>query len=239
MYKEFASLYDNLSEDKDYKKEVSFCRAYLTKTPKRVLDVGCGTASHLNEFSNLFSVHSVGVDPCEEMISVAKEKNIPNCILHIGKVYDIPEDNFDLAVSFFNVINHIEDYTTLKKTFSSIYSKLSEEGHFLFDCWNGAAFFMDPPQVKTTITPHGTYKYEPSVDYLNSSILMNVSLSDEVGKVITSKLFHTLWTPFSLKSLLLDVGFQSVDIYKHFTIERAVGTEHKLSFVCKKENVLK
>ena len=234
MYKEFASLYDNLSEEKNYKDEVSFCRAYFTKPPKTILDVGCGTGSHLNEFSKMYGVSSVGVDPCEEMISLARKKGIPNCTLHTGKVYDIAEDNFDLAVSFFNVINHIEDYGTLKKTFSSIYSKLTDNAYFLFDCWNGAAFFMDPPQVKTTVTPHGTYRYEPTVDYLNSNIMMDVSLNDEVGKVITSKLSHTLWTPFSLKSLLLDVGFQSVDIYKHFTLERAVGTEHKLSFVCKK-----
>jgi len=234
MYKEFAKVYDHLSEEKDYAKEVLFCRSYFTDPPKTILDIGCGTGSHLKEFHILNSVHSVGVDPCKEMISVAKKKGIPNCTLHAGMVYDIPDKNFDLAVSFFNVVNHIEDYPTLRKTFRSIYSKVRSGGHFLFDCWNGAAFFMDPPQVKTVVTSRGTYTYEPFMDYLNSNILMNVLLKDNSGKVVTSKLSHTLWTTFFLKSLLLDVGFQSVDIYKHFTLERAVGTEHKLSFVCEK-----
>jgi SAM-dependent methyltransferase len=234
MYKEFAEVYDYLAEEKDYKKEVAFCRAYWTEFPKTVLDIGCGTGSHLKEFSEQHSVRGTGVDPCEEMISVARQKDVSKCTFYVGEVFDIEEDQFDVAVSFFNVINHINDYATLRKTFKSIYSKINQGGHFLFDCWNGAAFFIDPPQVKTTVTSQGTYKYTPTVDYLNSNILMDVSLNDEFGKVVNSKLSHTLWTPYFLKSLLLDVGFTSVDIYKHFSLERAVGTEHKLSFVCTK-----
>ena len=234
MYKEFAEVYDSLSEEKNYRQEVSFCREYWTETPKTVLDIGCGTGTHLKEFSEQHSVESVGVDPCAEMIAEAKKKNISNCTFHVGEVCDIPEADFDLAVSFFNVINHIEEYTTLRNTFKSVYSKLNDNGHFLFDCWNGAAFFIDPPKFKSTVTSQGTYSYTPTVDYLNSNISMDVSLRNDLGQVVNSKLSHTLWTPFLLKSLLLDVGFQSVDILKHFTLEYAEGTEHKLSFVCTK-----
>mgnify|MGYP003121752348 FL=1 len=234
MYKEFAELYDDLSEGKDYSEEVSLCDLYLDKAPKKLLDVGCGTGSHLKEFCGRYSLSSVGVDPCLEMIQVARSKNIPNCDLHVGEVHDVLDHEFDLVVSFFNVINHIDSYASLRDTFKSIYSKTKDEGKFLFDCWNGAAFFIDPPQNKVSVTSKGTYCYTPYVDYINSNILMDVCLKKPDGVKVESKLSHTLWTPFLLKSLLLDVGFHSVDIYKHFTKEQAEGTEHKLSFVCAK-----
>lgn len=234
MYKEFAEVYDYLAEKKDYKKEVLLCRDYLTDIPKTILDIGCGTGSHLKEFANFNPVYSVGVDPCDEMIAVAKKKNIPNCTLHVGEVYDIEEDHFDLVTCLFNVINHISDYKILKKTFKSIYYKLNDGASFIFDCWNGVAFFMDPPKAKATVTSQGTYSYEPTIDYLNSNILMKVSLHDDSGKVVSSKLSHTLWTPYFLKSLLLDTGFSVVIIKKLFSEKDAVGDEHQLTFICKK-----
>lgn len=245
MYKEFATVYDQLAGEKEYPKETAYALSFLGSNPSSILDIGCGTGNHLVEFRKMTDASLLGIDPCPEMIKQVTKKSIVDCISTVMPACDPfegvrgREGTFDLVTSYFNVINHIHTLPELVEMFDVTFTNLCSGGVFVFDCWNGAAFFNDPPVAKSITTPAGNYHYSyPSDDcilnLLDSNIEMEVTLETFEGELVSSKLLHTLWTPFMLKSLLNSSGFEDVKIYKPFSREEATGLEHKLSFVCRK-----
>ena len=103
-----AEVYDLVHEKKSYESEVGYiinmAKVNGAKS-KKVLDVGCGTGRHLEEFENRgWSV--TGVDPSQEMVNKAKSRLSENATVKCD-IKDINE-TFDLVISLFNVINHIK-----------------------------------------------------------------------------------------------------------------------------------
>src|SRR4030095_10399219 len=70
-------------------------------TPRRILDVGCGTGRLLRKLGERWpGAQLLGVDPNEEMISVAR-RIMPSASFHVGTAESIPIDStsIDLVVS--------------------------------------------------------------------------------------------------------------------------------------------
>ena len=88
-------------------------RNLIDKVPvarnSRVLEVGCGTGNYIDAIRNLTGCVAVGIDPSEDMLSIAARKS-PELILHAGKAesIDFPSNSFDLAFSV-DVIHHVTD----------------------------------------------------------------------------------------------------------------------------------
>ena len=75
--KEAAQGYDpwTVEDKKDYKLEAQKIREIATKTGshknKTLLDIGCGTGTHLSYLEKHYDC--VGVDPAQKMLNVAKK----------------------------------------------------------------------------------------------------------------------------------------------------------------------
>jgi cyclopropane fatty-acyl-phospholipid synthase-like methyltransferase len=94
---------------------------------KTILDIGCGTGGFMLKAKEAgFEV--VGIDISEEMINLAKEKDL--------EVYhkDLCEfsGKFDACVAIFDVINYMDD-EYLKNFFKCVKNVLKKDGYFLFD----------------------------------------------------------------------------------------------------------
>jgi len=63
-------------------------------------------------------------------------------------VQNLKENNFDMAIAMFNVVNYIENQADLNTFFRAIADKLEKKGMMVFDCWNGIAAVLDPPKIK-------------------------------------------------------------------------------------------
>ena len=75
-YGDFSLVYDSLTEDVDYKGRTEYLYGLFKSfgaEPQLLLDLACGTGSFSLEFANL-GVDVIGVDPSEDMLSVAREK---------------------------------------------------------------------------------------------------------------------------------------------------------------------
>ena len=134
---QYSQIYDLLHTDKAYSNEVQFVNdiydKYADTTLSNILDVGCGTGNHLKYFANEH-VSILGIDPSEEMIEVAKSKNIPNTDFIAGNITQLPlMDFYEMTISLFNVVNHIHDLPQLKKFFHAIYYRVKPGGIFVFD----------------------------------------------------------------------------------------------------------
>ena len=74
-YSQFASVYDRLMSDVDYKARTAYLLKLFKKhgkTPTLLLDLACGTGGFSNEMARR-GIEVIGVDMSEEMLAVARE----------------------------------------------------------------------------------------------------------------------------------------------------------------------
>lgn len=93
------------------------------ESSSRVLEIGCGTGNYIGQLAELIGCQPYGIDPSEQMLSIAREK-FPSLGLYFGKGEKISFESgfFDLVFSV-DVIHHItgqssyfhEAYRVLKR----------------------------------------------------------------------------------------------------------------------------
>ncbi len=226
-HKLVAEMYDTQHEKKDYSFEVDYVlnQVNLPVSYQRVLDVGCGTGSHLLEFSKR-GFKTYGADPSDDMIRVARKK-VNDAFLITGDVFDV-HGKFPLVVSLFHVLNHLRE-GELDSFVSKVYDLVCNNGYFVFDSFNHAAFVNDKP--KTIIKENS--EIVPEVDYEKNTLKL-LGTFDGTDYTIT----HKIWTNLEIKEALTNVGF-SFKAYKSFTKKSMDETDYKVIYVCHKENVKK
>ncbi len=102
FYNEFAETYDKRhnSTATNYlrKKELDLIRKY---SKGRVLDIGCGTGYHLKYAGD----DAVGIDFSENMLKIARKKNIKNLKLASAENIPFRDKSFKTVFCFFGVLN--------------------------------------------------------------------------------------------------------------------------------------
>lgn len=214
----YQQTYDVLYEDKDYLREAEIAVGLAAPPVHSLLDVGCGTGKHAHAFAAMGKqVTGIDIDP--EMIVVAKssaDKDLefpPRFLL--GSAGDAPPGPFDFAVSLFNVVNYLTVEPDLIQFFQAIHDRLRPQGVFVFDVWNGLAAMLDPPVQKSKSVTRGDETYicntTPQMDLRQEiatlDVEINVKHGDELVSQINHQFVHRLWTPATLRGLLMHVGF--------------------------------
>ncbi len=137
MYNKFASLYDELINDVDYKKWADYYFKIFERyglKPQLGLDLGCGTGNMTLELSKR-GIDMTGVDISEDMLMVARSKSENESILYLNQ--DMTEFELYGTVSFvissLDCINYITDKRDLLKVFRLVNNYLDPGGLFIFD----------------------------------------------------------------------------------------------------------
>jgi len=138
-YQHFASLYDALMAEAPYDEWLAFLKkktAKLELSNYRLLDVGCGTGTLAMMLADAgFEV--TGVDLSEEMLTIAADKAIAENQNITFVQQDMREldlgETFPIITAFCDVVNYLETYEDVKRTFQSIYAHLENGGLFIFD----------------------------------------------------------------------------------------------------------
>lgn len=77
VFKDYASAYDTLYQEKDYARECDFLeqifRRYDSALVQNILDLGCGTGGHAIPLVER-SYHVTAIDRSPEMIAFARRK---------------------------------------------------------------------------------------------------------------------------------------------------------------------
>ena len=248
----FARYYDRIYADKDYRREIDrmleAAKSY-TKRSKidRILDVGCGTGGHTFELARR-GYDVVGVDISPAMIDVAEVKRraqpADRLKFYCCDIKELEENNFDLVVSLFNVVNHIETLGELLAFFKAVNERLSPDGLYFFDCWNGVAALLDPPKdgesetcrpdgsmmKKTFVAKTDFFKQEANV---TCSVTFHDPVSTEVEQ-IDFDICHTLWSPKVLSESLYLAGFDIITVSKLDDLSAAAThKDWKIMFISK------
>lgn len=124
----YAEHYESLNQKKQYKKEIEFVYDWAHH-PKRILDLGCGTAHYWQYYPE--GVHVSGVERSSDMIALSAYKDriawhdvcIPGAFKKNGH-------KCDLVTALFDVMLYLPKHDWWKEL------PLSEGGYFIFDIWD-------------------------------------------------------------------------------------------------------
>lgn len=134
---------------------------------KVLLDAGCGSGIHLQEYLKRGCV-CYGVDISEDMIKLAKE-NCPESNLKVGSVYDLefPDETFDIVTASL-VYTCVED---LDSAFKEIKRVLKSDGLFIFTMTHPINYMFRDSEKDVFVPTH---------DYFDKSVLYrNIAKSGE------------------------------------------------------------
>ena len=240
----FYKYYDQIFSEKDYKFESKIILGILRKRSphiiKNVLDIGCGTGAHAQNF-NSYGVNVFGIDTDPAAIDVASRKpsgTFVNCSVH-----DVRKNDFDGAISLFNVINYLTDESSLLSFMSETIKRIRPKGVFIADAWNGKAALRNPPQQKTkqiiTESQKTLIKIIPSMnnatDVTDISMFIQVTEDNEIIEEFEVNYQHRLWQPNQITKIFKLAGFDSTEVVNWMDPEsKANSNNWKIMYICKK-----
>ena len=132
-YYKYSDFYDIFNKYRNYNREMRFI-LNITKNKKWVLDLGCGTGTHLNILENLgYKVN--GLDISENMVMLAKEK-VKSDIFNANILDFNIEEKYDAIISMHSVFNHLKNYEEFEKAFSNSLNHLNNKGVMIIDLDN-------------------------------------------------------------------------------------------------------
>ena len=167
LYRELADVYDLLYSYRDYDKEVDFLVGELPRTESPwILDVACGTGSHLQSLRRKIPKASLsGIDLNEDMLKVASTKGLEARLAQADMRNFRLEVDFDLVYCFSSSIQ----YNLTKEDLVSTLKCLTEHapnGEIVFDL----AFCMERwKEGFTNITADSDERHEVAEMYTSHS----------------------------------------------------------------------
>lgn len=218
---EISSQYDKLVCNRvNYNAEASYVEGFFPEHTKFVLDVGCGTGAHSLVLSEKYKI--VGIDLSEEMIDIAKKKTtLKNPTFLQTSIEEFkPKNNFNVVISLYNVINHIESLNELDSFFKNIRRVLNKNGIFIFDCLNQIAMSRTPPTG------------EDFFDIWQGKLVLRYFKETENLKN-SFELENRIWSNDILLELLKNNNFEIIQLYKKNTLNNCQKDDYKLTYVCK------
>ena len=238
MYDTIYSIYDILNSKKDYYNESNYILQKYHKIknqyPENILDIGCGTGNHLQEFSKHIK-HGVGLDISSKMIEIAKQKKINNIEFYASKIQDTDlNQNFELVTLLFQVVNHIDSIFELQELFYYISNKMNKDSILVFDMFNIVAMILDNPKKECrTIDDKITVDIDPHFNSLDSKLTLNYSINNN-NKETKYTLNETIWSTNIIKKILESYDFNILEINNNWKDIPADANSYKLLFICQK-----
>ena len=177
----YASIYDDLYQDKAYSDEVGHIVKRVQQNSSSlshsecILDFGCGTGNHALEFyKHGFSV--TGVDPSVFMIEIAKGKILPNSKIEflVGGIENVALRNYNLVTCLFNVLGYYSIDNNPLELFAKFNALLLEDrGHIVIDFWEKSKIQSVNQGVTTTnyITKLGVVSRTTSGKFAKDDVL--------------------------------------------------------------------
>jgi len=129
-YRNYAGIYDRLFDSMNKGLKLVGIRLFRPSKGMSILDVGCGTGSHL-ELYQRYKCNLYGIDLSPSMLGIARERLGDTAQLDLGDATDMPYENdkFDLVISMLSL--HEMSPETRSAVLSEIKRVLKDDGHLL------------------------------------------------------------------------------------------------------------
>jgi SAM-dependent methyltransferase len=137
LYNDQALLYDKLYSYKDYAGEAAFikslCNTRSALKPK-MLDLACGTGSHLQYFEKWFQTTAVDLNPGVVKIASKRCKNTSFVISDLASLdFSQLGSDYMLITCLFSSIQYITNPSDVATVFKQVHKLLRKNGKLVFD----------------------------------------------------------------------------------------------------------
>ena len=152
-YRVSARVYDRVYSWKDYEWEArrvhQLVRRFGPASARTLLDVACGTGSHLRYLSRWYRV--TGVDASREMLREARRK-LPRIPFVRASMQDFDlGERFDVLTCLFSAIGHVRSERDLRRTLANFARHLNPGGVAIVEPW------LTPVEYRAGSVHLGTY----------------------------------------------------------------------------------
>ena len=129
-YRNYAGIYDRLFDSMNKGLKLVGIRMFRPSKGMSILDVGCGTGSHL-ELYQRYKCNLFGIDLSPSMLEVAQERLGDTAQLDLGSATEMPYENnkFDLVISMLSL--HEMSLETRSAVLNEIKRVLKSDGRLL------------------------------------------------------------------------------------------------------------
>ena len=213
----FASIYDILMEDVDYKALLEQFKPYLNKN-KTILDAGCGTGYFLKELLEQ-GYDAIGLDKDSDMLKIARDKLLNLDLPQPLYEHDLRKPlnaQFDLIFCLFDVINYFKGAKTV---FNHMYQALNENGVFIFDVYHKDQIKQYHLYEESDIDPieyHWKMTYHEPI--LSHTITVN-KIAYQMKQYVYDQTYYT--------ELLTALKFKNIQFYQGIDPRKIVIVAYK------------
>ena len=221
MFTKTAAYYDALYSFKDYRtacSELHNLVLQLHPDANTLLDVACGTGTHLQYLKEHFTVE--GLDLNAELLEVARQR-CPSVSFHEADMvsFDLHRQ-FDVVVCLFSSIGYVKTVESLNKAMLSMALHLAPGGLLLIEPWiypenywvdRLTANFVDKPELKIA------WMYKSRLEELTSVLDIHYMVASPEG-ISTFEERHTLglWTDAEYREAFTQAGISPTYDQKGF-----------------------
>lgn len=152
VFQDYARFYDTYYRNKDYAAEVAFVLGLARRfgvEPARVLDMGCGTGRHSEEFWKQ-GMQADGFDLSAPMLEQARTRLAGRAAdLRVGDLRTFRNGRtYDLAVAMFAVLGYLVSNADWQAGLATAAAHLRPGGILVFDGWFGPAVLAQRPETR-------------------------------------------------------------------------------------------
>lgn len=129
-YRNYAGIYDRIFDSMNKGLKLVGIRMFRPSKGMNILDVGCGTGSHL-ELYQRYQCNLYGIDLSPSMLDVARDRLGDSSQLELGDATDMPyeDDKFNLVISMLSL--HEMSPDTRSAVLNEIKRVLKSDGRLL------------------------------------------------------------------------------------------------------------
>lgn len=203
-YELTAAIYDRIYAWKDYSADArrirQLVRTYGPPRPRSLLDVACGTGSHLQYLAR--GLDGTGLDRSEAMLQIARKK-LPHVRFVRARMERFHlEQQFDVITCLFSAIGYVRSKDELHRTFRNFAAHLQPGGVAIVEPW---------------LTPGGYHAGTIHLGTFGDSRwpIVRMNLSERRGDRSIMDMHHLVATPQGIRHSVEhhDLGMFSVRTY--------------------------
>lgn len=240
-YRKSARFYDSMHRRLDYDKESDFVLKRVKQVnpdARSLLDVGCGTGTHLQKLSRHFDILA-GVDLNEEILDVAKSK-FPSGIYQQSSMKSFKFDQrFDAIMSLYSVFNYNLTLEDAESTLKNMHMHLTSGGAFVLALYAAKNIERkvsihagkDESLESAKISDH---VYDPAIKLETSSFVLFWKEDGKIDFITENNHQFRIFGFDEMIDLMERTGFSEPEFYDGYTDKSATDKSSYPILVSKK-----